>query len=260
MDDRRRLSFGGVAELYDRSRPSYPPAVIDDVLEFAGADGSSRALEVGAGTGKATVLFAERGLDVVALEPSAEMASVARRNCAAYENVRIEESEFERWQPGDGLFKVVFSATAWHWISPDVRCVAARAALETGGALAVFWTGPDWPACELKDELGEVYARHGRAGDPSDPMNPTRRSEDADWATEIGGAPGFTDAEAHHHRSESDYTTDQYLDLLGTHSACIVLEETERERLLSEIAGVIDAHGGAFRMSYRTLLCLARAS
>ncbi len=260
MDDRRRLSFGGVAELYDRSRPSYPRAVVDDVLEFAGADSSSRALEVGAGTGKATVLFAERGLDVVALEPSAEMASVARRNCAGFENVTIEETGFERWQPAGRLFRIVFSATAWHWVSPDVRYVAARAALETGGALAVFWAGPEWPACELKDAIGEVYARNGRAGDPSDPMNPTRNSDDQDWATEIEGAPGFTDAELRYHRWESDYTTDEYLDLLRTHSACIVLEASERERLLGEIAGVIDAHGGAFRMTYVTRLCLARAS
>jgi len=58
MDERRRLSFGGVAELYDRSRPSYPPALVDDVLEFAGVGPgeADRALEVGAGTGKATVL------------------------------------------------------------------------------------------------------------------------------------------------------------------------------------------------------------
>jgi protein-L-isoaspartate O-methyltransferase len=76
-DDRRRLSFGAVAEADDRARPSYPPALVGDVLEFVGLDPGSgdRVLEVGAGTGKATVVFAERGANVVALEPSAEMAA-----------------------------------------------------------------------------------------------------------------------------------------------------------------------------------------
>ena len=60
----RRLTFGVVAELYDRMRPSYPLALVDDVLAFAGV---GRALEVGAGTGKATVLFAARDVEVVAL-------------------------------------------------------------------------------------------------------------------------------------------------------------------------------------------------
>jgi SAM-dependent methyltransferase len=264
MDDRRRLSFGGVAELYDRARPSYPDALVDDVLEFAGVRSGSgsgdRVLEVGAGTGKATLQFAERGLSVVALEPSAEMAAVARRNCASYENVTVVETEFERWRPDGQAFRVVFSAQAWHWVSPDVRYVAARAALEPGGALAVCWNIPEWPVCELRDALGEVYARNGRAGDSADPMNPTTRSEDGVWAAEIASAAGFSGAEVRRYRWEWDYRTEEYLALLGTHSACLVLEESDREQLLSDIAGVIEEHGGSFRMSYMTLLCLARAS
>jgi hypothetical protein len=58
MNEARRLAFGSVAELYDRSRPSYPPALVDDVLGLVGV--APRVLEVGAGTGKATVLFAAR--------------------------------------------------------------------------------------------------------------------------------------------------------------------------------------------------------
>jgi SAM-dependent methyltransferase len=199
MDEQRRLSFGGVADLYDRSRPSYPEALVDGVLEFAGAGGSDRAVEVGAGTGKATMLFADRGLSVLAIEPSAAMAEVARRNCAGYENVTVEQVEFERWwAPGHG-FRLVFSGQAWHWISPEVRYVAARAALEDGGALAAFWNRPD---C----------------------------------------------------------TTAEYLDLLGTHSACLVLDAPERERLLSDVGAAIDARGGSFRMTCVTVLGLAQAS
>ena len=72
----QRLVFGEVAELYDRARAGYPEALIDDVISFAGGDGPSlRALEVGAGTGKATVGFASRDLEILALEPSADMAA-----------------------------------------------------------------------------------------------------------------------------------------------------------------------------------------
>jgi hypothetical protein len=53
--------FGEVAELYDQARPSYPAVLFDDVIAFAPQ--SPRVLEVGAGTGKATVLLAERGLE-----------------------------------------------------------------------------------------------------------------------------------------------------------------------------------------------------
>ena len=63
MPSRRRLAFGEVAELYDEVRPSYPAELVEDVIALAPLDGDApRALEVGAGTGKATVLFAQRGL------------------------------------------------------------------------------------------------------------------------------------------------------------------------------------------------------
>ena len=260
MDERRRLSFGGVAELYDRSRPSYPDALVDGVLEYAGAGESDRAVEVGAGTGKATVLFAARGLSVLGIEPSADMAQVARRNCAGYENVTIEQTEFERWRPPGHEFRLVFSGQAWHWISPEVRYVAARSALEAGGALAAFWNRPDWSACDLREELAEAYRLGGRGGDGEDPMNPTGRFEDDLWSEEIGGAPGFDAAEVRRYRWHSDYTTAEYLALLGTHSACLILDPPNRERLLADIGAAIDRHGGSFRMPYVTVLGLARAS
>ena len=72
MDREPRLVFGQVAERYDRVRPSYPNALVDEVIALAGRE---RALEVGAGTGKATLMFAQRGVAVHAVEPSAEMAS-----------------------------------------------------------------------------------------------------------------------------------------------------------------------------------------
>ena len=249
-----------MADLYDQARPSYPLALVDEVLEFSGARESDRAVEVGAGTGKATALFAARGLDVVAIEPSAEMAAVARRNFAGYDNVTIAETEFERWQPPGHEFRLVFSGQAWHWIAPEVRYVAARAALEDGGALAVFWNVPDWSRCDLSEDLGEVYRRHGRAGDTDDPLNPATRPGEEDWAGEIAGASGLGAAEVRRYRWHSDYATDEYLDLLGTHSACLILDPPERDGLLSDVGAVIDAHGGSFRMHYSTLLCLARAT
>ena len=258
MYEQRRLSFGGVAELYDRSRPSYPQALLDGVLDFAGAGARSRALEVGAGTGKATVLFAERGLSIVAIEPSAEMAAVARRNCAAYPNVTVEQIEFERWRPDGRPFRLVFSGQAWHWIAPDVRYRAARAALEPGGAPAGFWNRPDWDATALGAELGAAYRRSGEGG--GDVMDPNAPGEPDDWGSEIATAPGFDAAEERSYPWRTTYTTGEYLDLLGTQSANLVLGPAQRERLLSDIAGVIDANGGAFELSYLTRLCLARAS
>src|SRR4051794_34915885 len=118
MDGEQRLLFGGVAEDYERYRPGYPPALIDDVLAFAGAGPGSRVLEVGAGTGKATRLLLERGLRLTCIEPDAEMAAVLRRPCPEAEVVL---GGFEQFGPVEPLFDVVCSAQAWHWVEPDAR-------------------------------------------------------------------------------------------------------------------------------------------
>jgi len=121
----QRLVFGDVAELYDRSRPSYPDALIDDVIAAAPLREGGRALEVGAGTGKATRLFARRGVPVLAIEPSPGMAAVARRNLASFADVEIIESDFERWDPAGERFALLYSAQAWHWIDSEVRFARA---------------------------------------------------------------------------------------------------------------------------------------
>jgi hypothetical protein len=154
----------------------------------------------------------------------------------------------------------VYSGQAWHWISREVRYVAARAALVDGGALAVFWNVPDWSVCDLRDELGEVYRRHGHAAGSDDPLNPAGHPGEEDWIAEIAGASGFSEAEVRRYRWHADYATAEYLDLLGTHSACLILDPPQRDGLLSDIGDVIDARGGTFRMHYVTRLCLARAT
>src|SRR5215475_3487386 len=84
----RAESFGAVADAYDRARPSYPPALIDDLLAAAPAD----ALDVGCGTGKAARLLAERGVPVLGVEVDARMAAVARAH-----EIPVELGTFEQW-------------------------------------------------------------------------------------------------------------------------------------------------------------------
>jgi SAM-dependent methyltransferase len=260
----RRLTFGSVAELYDHARPSYPPALVDDVLEFAGAGPGDHALEVGAGTGKATALFAKRGLHIVALEPSKEMAQIARRKLAGYDVV-VEQLEFEAWRPAPG-FALVFSAQAWHWVTPEIRYTRAREALVDGGALAVFWNWPNWDSSPLRDDLARAYERAapglGAGAVGPGPMHPRSHEPRAwwrDWAREIGEVPGFEEPESRTYSWHQDYTADEYVRLIGTHSDHIVLADDQREALLAAVAEVIDGHGGRFALEYVTVLWLARA-
>jgi SAM-dependent methyltransferase len=259
--EERRLSFGRVAELYEEARPSYPRALIEDVLRYAGLTEGDQILEAGAGTGKATRLIASRGHRIVALEPSAEMAAVARRVCAAYPAVEIVQSDFEHWHAPSARFRLLISAQAWHWTDPDTRYAKARAALRIGGGLAVFWNHPDWRECALRAELDEAYREAAPEIDRGAPMRPATEQEDlySDWHAEIAAAAGFGDTEVKNYSWTSRHTAERYVRLLGTTSDHLLLEPATRERLLERIRAVIDGHGGAFDLPLVTRLCLARA-
>jgi trans-aconitate methyltransferase len=82
--------FGEVAEQYDRSRPTYPDAMVDDLV----APGVTRVLDVGCGTGIAARLFVARGCRVVGVEADARMAEVARGH-----GIDVDVSPFETWEP-----------------------------------------------------------------------------------------------------------------------------------------------------------------
>lgn len=255
----RRLTFGEVADLYDRARPSYPAELVDDVIALAGAE---RALEVGAGTGKATILFAQRGLSVLALEPSAEMAALARRNCAGYPQVRIEQLEFERWEPGAEPFPLLYAGQAWHWVAREARDRHARSALLPRGLLAPFWNRVKWGECALREPLRVAYDRARAELDESDAMDP-RKPLDADWPErwkrEIDESSGFGEPDARAYPWEHEYTTAEYVALISTHSSQLVRDPSAREALLAAVGETIETHGGRIVIPYQTELCLARA-
>ena len=257
MDERRRLSFGTVAELYDAARPSYPAELIDDVIAYAGCTPGGRVLEVGAGTGKATELFAARGLSIVALEPSEAMAAVASRRAAAGVEIRI--TDFESAEVPEHGFELVYSAQAWHWVTPDRRYGLARRALRPGGALAAFWNRPDWARCPLAGELTAAYARSGVGLQDAGPMYPGAPTEldiGQDWNVQV--KDGFGADETRIYSWADDYTAAEYVDLMATHSDHIVLGDRERDRLFAEVGAVIEANGGTLTLPYATLLGLAR--
>jgi SAM-dependent methyltransferase len=257
----RRLIFGRIAELYDRHRPAYPVRLVEDLIELAALGGQRAALEVGAGTGKATVLFASRGVSVLGVEPSSEMAAVARRNCREYPGVQIEQSDFERWEPAGREFALVFSAQAWHWVDPEIGLERARAATSPGGLLAAFWNRPVWEELGLREALLAAYRRAGPNVPARDPMHPAnvRPDGEEDWEGEIAASGGWGRAEIRYYGWRHEYSAAEYAGLLSTTSEIQLLPGAEREALLAAVRAVIEEAGGTLTLPLATRVCLAWA-
>jgi SAM-dependent methyltransferase len=143
----RANSFGGAAENYDAFRPRYPEQLIDDVLSH----GAHRVLEGGAGTGIASMQLIERGADLLAVEPDARMAAVARAK-----GIPVELSTFEDWDPAGRRFDRVVFAASFHWVDPAVALPKIRGILNDGGKLALIWNRLR-PTTPTRAEFESIY-------------------------------------------------------------------------------------------------------
>ncbi len=257
----QRYVFGEVAELYDSVRAGYPDALVDDVIGFTGADGPDlSAVEVGAGTGKATVSFAARGLEIVAIEPSPDMAALARRNCAQFPRVAVEETSFEDWPAPAGAFGLVYSAQAWHWVAPEVRDRKAAQALVPGGVLAMFWHRARWQPGPLHDDMDRLYQRLApdlMAQQPTFPGLAPNPGDDLVTA-EIRKTGLFRDEMMRAYPWSATFTADSYTDLLMTQSGHRMLPEDRRAGILSGVRDIIAGHGGEIEVPHATILAMAR--
>jgi SAM-dependent methyltransferase len=256
----RRLVFGEVAELYDAARPTYPEALVDDLAAWArDGDGPPSALEVGAGTGKATRLLAARGVAVLAVEPSAEMAAVARRTTAASGLVEVIESDFEHAELEGRRFALVYAAQAWHWVEQPAGYARAREALLDGGRLVAVWNRPVWGRSAVRAALDAAYDRFAADLPPGLGRPADRYDVDMDWVTEIAGVDGFGDPEVRTYEWSLRYTPEEYVDLVATHSELRMLAADRRDALLAAIRAAIAQHGGALELPMRVRACVARA-
>jgi ubiquinone/menaquinone biosynthesis C-methylase UbiE len=112
--NRLRTTFDGVASLYDEVRPGYPEELFDDVVSLFGIPAGGRMLEIGCGTGQATVPFARRGSGILRVELGENLAAVARHNLEAYPQAEVETGSFEEWRLREAAFDMAVSTTAFH--------------------------------------------------------------------------------------------------------------------------------------------------
>lgn len=131
-------AFDRVAAEYDRHRPAYPDELIDRACEIASLERGEEVLEIGCGTGQLTRSLLTRGLRVTAIEPGPRLAELARQRLRGMGAEEIVNARFEDAALPRSHFRAVFSASAMHWIDPDIGWQRAADALAPDGTLALI--------------------------------------------------------------------------------------------------------------------------
>jgi SAM-dependent methyltransferase len=231
----RALSFGSVAVAYERYRPGYPAELVDDVLRYAGRPVHT-ALEVGAGTGKATRVFAQREIAVTAIEPDAAMVRELRKHVPS--SVTIVRAAFEDLTLRSS-YDLVFAAAAMHWTDPVGRWGRVAALLVPGGTFACFGG-----QVELADPAVETAVRAARRpfleSDSFPSPDGTPAGSETQWpATELARSGLFTDVRQSLIDRRKTVSARDYLGHLSTISAYLELPSLVREEAFSRILQVL---------------------
>ncbi len=250
--------FEQVPELYDRARPVYPPDVFDDIVTLAGLGEGARVLEIGCGTGQATLPLAERGFEVTCIELGEQLAAVARRKLAPFANVKIVNANFETWESVGERFDAVVAFTAFHWLDPNVRYEKTAGVLDDGGALSIVDTRHVWPEggdpfwAEVQEDYDAV------APDPNDEA-PPRPDAVGELSAEIQSSGRFENVAVRRHLWDVTYSADEYIAVLDTYSGHRTFDDDTRQQLYDRIRRRIAARpSGAVTKTYLATLNVAR--
>ena len=131
--------FGEVAEIYHRVRPGYPEGLYDWILETSGVDSSELLIDVGCGTGKASISFLRRGFTVIGVEPDPMMAQIATREFSDFDTFSVDQCTLDDFRAASSDAGLIYAGQSWHWMNADTRFECAASALKPGGWLCVFW-------------------------------------------------------------------------------------------------------------------------
>ena len=243
VDPARARSFDGTAGTYDAARPPYPEELLTEVFERLPPGPGTRILDVGCGTGRLSVRFAERGAEVWGLEPGPHLAEIARERLSRSPGSRVLVTRFEDWEGPATPFDVVVSSTAFHWIERGGRARRAAELLRPGGLLVIIDTHQVVGGTPGFFEASQECYRRWDPGYRPDFRLPSPSEAHIDLG-DVESLGSFRGVLTRDYPREIRYTTEEYLRVLGTYSDVRVIQAEAREAFLRCIGELIHSQFG----------------
>jgi SAM-dependent methyltransferase len=272
--------FDEIAVEYDRNRPPYPDALVDEACEVADIRDGDRVLEIGCGTGQLTRSLLARGLRVTALEPGDQLILLAEETLKDAGDVEFVRARLEDTQLPRESYGAVFSASAIHWVDPDLSWRKIADALAPGGTLALiqYFGLQEQRSVDDQEALLSALRRHAPEMAATWPtyrdldcmtagVQARRRNVADTWAWlgsyDIGrdyAADLFEDLQLATVPTLIEHTADELGALLGTMSFWARLSPKQREALVNETRTLHERLGRPIRASTVAALVTARRS
>jgi ubiquinone/menaquinone biosynthesis C-methylase UbiE len=233
-------SFDPWAEQYDRYRPGYPDALWITLAERLALPATPRAVDLGAGTGRATLAMAARGWQVTAVEPGAGMLGVlAKRARDAGLKVETVEASAESTRLPAAAFDVATAAQAFHWFDKPVALSEMARLLNPEGGIALFWNTRDEDASVLLKEFTQLLqSRTTGAGWWRDRPQQMEQTRDA-----VAHHDAFGEPELVQLRHVEQLTPDGFVAMAFTASQVQALPAEDQRGLRNDLLRLLARHG-----------------
>lgn len=249
-------SFDNAAADYELSRPIYMKELYDDIFKYKQINSGSNVLEIGIGTGKATLPILEKRCNFIALEPGEQLLKIANKKFKKYHNFLIHNQTLQDFIFPANSFDFIYSATAFHWIPEEYGYKRVYELLKDGGVFARFayHAGQDKRRRTLASEIQELYKKYMNfKGEPKEYCE-----DEAKKLAQIAEKYGFVNTKYNLYHMTKDFTADEYMSLLNTYPDHMEIEKTNREMLFNGIHTAINKNGGVITVYYTMDLELAR--
>ena len=253
----KRVHFDEIVTKYDEIRPNYPNRLFVDLIEYSGKGTDKKALEIGAGTGKATRPILEAGYNVTAVEIGANMAAFLSDKYKSYKDFNVIVSSFEDANIEENEYDLIYAASSIHWVDAKIGCPKIKRLLKNGGTIALLRYNFSSEDDESLDAAYDKYFRThylSRAGE-----KPIKRTHDdlrnPDGFLTRYGFNGleeynFKDITLNFYDIEIIYTADEYIKLYETMADHRDLPEKNKTGLYNEVTRIINQNGGKYKMDY----------
>ena len=254
-------TFDTAVSNYDKMRPGYVDEIYQAIFKYVPIDENSNVVEVGSGSGQATLPVLKTGCKLTAVEYGENFSELLKSKFKAFPKFSVVTGKFEEVSLEEDAFDLIFSATAFHWVPEKEGYEKVYRMLKKGGAFARFANRPR--NCQNEPELGEEIQElyneyYNKQHNIKSGTKKWFTEEDAKAISLIPEKYGFTDIKYFLFYRERVFTASEYTKLLGTYSDHIAIEESVRKEFFSKIEDAINRHGGTITISDTLDLELAR--
>lgn len=245
--EERAVSFGSIAEDYDR----YRPGPVGEVLDWLLPPSAKVVVDLGAGTGALTRLLVERTPTVIAVEPDERMRAVLAERAPSADT---REGTGDAMPLETASADAVVASSSWHWMDDSALPEVARV-LRDNGVLGVVWSGPEWHEAGADNPLAALALLRRLETRPKEAEQ--RREHHVRRLVVPAGSP-FSEPESAQFRWSRAMTGEELVGLIGTYSRVILLPSSEREALMERARDIVSREtalkeGGTIAVPFRAL-------